>query len=68
MSEKKKRLDIKLVECGIAQSRERAKSLIMAGKITETIKLRTSPAYWFLKMMPSLLREKRCPSSAGVGS
>ena len=30
----KKRLDIKLVECGIVQSRERAKSLIMAGKIT----------------------------------
>ncbi|MBA4323358.1 MAG: TlyA family rRNA (cytidine-2'-O)-methyltransferase, partial [Odoribacter sp.] len=34
MPEKKKRLDIKLVEYGIAQSRERAKSLIMAGKVT----------------------------------
>jgi 23S rRNA (cytidine1920-2'-O)/16S rRNA (cytidine1409-2'-O)-methyltransferase len=33
MSEKKKRLDIKLVETGTAQSRERAKSLIMAGRV-----------------------------------
>jgi len=43
MSEKKKRLDIKIVECGIAQSRERAKSLIMAGKITVNDKINDKP-------------------------
>ncbi len=43
MSEKKKRLDIKLVECEIAQSRERAKSLIMAGKITVNDKIKDKP-------------------------
>jgi len=43
MSEKKKRLDIKLVECGIAQSRERAKSLIMAGKVTVNDRIQDKP-------------------------
>ncbi|MBU1711537.1 MAG: TlyA family RNA methyltransferase [Proteobacteria bacterium] len=43
MSEKKKRLDIKLVECGIVQSRERAKSLIMAGKITVNDRIQDKP-------------------------
>ncbi len=43
MSEKKKRLDIKLVECGIVQSRERAKSLIMAGKVTVNDRIQDKP-------------------------
>jgi len=43
MSEMKKRLDIKLVECGLAQSRERAKSLIMAGRITVNDKIKDKP-------------------------
>jgi 23S rRNA (cytidine1920-2'-O)/16S rRNA (cytidine1409-2'-O)-methyltransferase len=43
MSEKKKRLDIKIVECGIAKSRERAKSLIMAGRITVNDKIKDKP-------------------------
>jgi 23S rRNA (cytidine1920-2'-O)/16S rRNA (cytidine1409-2'-O)-methyltransferase len=43
MSEKKKRLDIKLVECGLVQSRERAKSLIMAGKVTVNDRIQDKP-------------------------
>lgn len=43
MSEKKKRLDTKIVECGIAQSRERAKSLIMEGRITVNDRIRDKP-------------------------
>jgi len=43
MSEKKKRLDIKLVECGIVQSRERAKSLIMTGKVTVNDRIQDKP-------------------------
>ncbi|MBA3036561.1 MAG: TlyA family RNA methyltransferase [Desulfobacterium sp.] len=33
MSESKKRLDVAVHECGLAQSRQRARSLIMAGKV-----------------------------------
>ncbi len=43
MSEKRKRLDIKLVECGMAQSRERAKSLVMAGKVAVNDRIYDKP-------------------------
>ncbi len=61
MSEKKKRLDIKLFECGMAQSRERAKSLIMAGKITVNDRIRDKPGILVSDDDAISLKEKEIP-------
>ncbi|MFO7667279.1 MAG: TlyA family RNA methyltransferase [Desulfobacterales bacterium] len=61
MSEKKKRLDIKLVERGIAESRERAKSLIMAGKITVNCEVRDKPGILVSDDDDIVLKDKDIP-------
>lgn len=61
MSEKKKRLDIKLVERGIAESRERAKSLIMAGKITVNDKIKDKPGILVSEDDAIVLKGKEIP-------
>lgn len=57
----KKRLDIRLVESGLVQSRERAKSLVMAGKVTVNGRVFDKPGTLISKDDKVDLKDKDIP-------
>jgi 23S rRNA (cytidine1920-2'-O)/16S rRNA (cytidine1409-2'-O)-methyltransferase len=61
MPEKKKRLDITLYEQGLAQSRERARSLIMAGKVLVNDRIQDKPGFFVAKEDSLALKETDTP-------
>ena len=61
MPEKKKRLDIALHEQRLAQSRERARSLIMAGKVLVNDRIQDKPGFLVAKEDSLALKETDIP-------
>ncbi|MDP3283681.1 MAG: TlyA family RNA methyltransferase [Desulfobacterales bacterium] len=61
MSENKKRLDIALYEQGLVQSRERARSLIMAGKVLVNDRIQDKPGFLVAKEESIALKETGIP-------
>jgi len=61
MSENKKRLDIALYEQELAQSRERARSLIMAGKVLVHDRVQAKPGYLVANKDSLALKETDIP-------
>jgi len=61
MSENKKRLDIALYEQELAQSRERARSLIMAGKVLVNDRVQDKPGYLVANKDSLALKETDIP-------
>jgi 23S rRNA (cytidine1920-2'-O)/16S rRNA (cytidine1409-2'-O)-methyltransferase len=61
MSENKKRLDIALCEQELAQSRERARSLIMAGKVLVNDRVQDKPGYLVANKDSLALKETDIP-------
>ncbi len=61
MPENKKRLDIIMHEQGLAQSRERARSLIMAGKVLVNDRIQDKPGYLVAKDDSLALKETDIP-------
>ncbi|MDP2862428.1 MAG: TlyA family RNA methyltransferase [Desulfobacterales bacterium] len=61
MPENKKRLDIIMHEQGLAQSRERARSLIMAGKVLVNDRIQDKPGFLVAKKDSLALKETDIP-------
>ena len=61
MPENKKRLDIIIYDQGLAQSRERAKSLIMAGKVLVNNRIQDKPGFLVAKEDSLALKETDIP-------
>jgi 23S rRNA (cytidine1920-2'-O)/16S rRNA (cytidine1409-2'-O)-methyltransferase len=61
MLENKKRLDIAVHEHGLAQSRERARSLIMAGKVLVNDRIQDKPGFLVAKEDSIALKETDIP-------
>ncbi|MGB5158478.1 TlyA family RNA methyltransferase [Desulfobacterium sp. N47] len=61
MSENKKRLDVAVHECGLAQSRQRARSLIMAGKVLVNDNIFDKPGVMISKTDALSLKEPDMP-------
>lgn len=61
MLENKKRLDIIMHEQGLAQSRERARSLIMAGKVLVNDRIQDKPGFLVAKKDSIALKETDIP-------
>ena len=62
----KKRLDILVTERGLAESREKAKALIMAGQIYVDNQKADKPGDTFPEECASNPVAKACPTSAGA--
>lgn len=67
MPENKKRLDIALHEQGLTQSRERARSLIMAGKVLVNERIQDKPGFLVAKEDALALKETDIPFASRGG-
>lgn len=67
MSENKKRLDVAVHECGLAQSRQRARSLIMAGKVLVNGSLKDKPGFTITNSDTLSLKEPDMPYASRGG-